>query len=74
VVTGIASGAIDLVRRSLGGWTRILGGGPVAEQVVAVNRELLEAERCSVPRWTPVPPRCAAGSPPRRGRSEWRCA
>jgi hypothetical protein len=32
--TGLASGAIDLVRRSLEGWTRILGGGPIAEQIV----------------------------------------
>jgi lambda family phage tail tape measure protein len=44
VVTGLASGAIDLVRRSLEGWTRILGGGPIAEQIVATNRALLEAE------------------------------
>jgi hypothetical protein len=43
-VTSVASGAIDLVRRSLEGWTRILGGGPIAEQIVAANRELLEAE------------------------------
>jgi lambda family phage tail tape measure protein len=43
-VTGLASGAIDLLRRSLEGWTRILGGGPIAEQIVATNRELLEAE------------------------------
>jgi lambda family phage tail tape measure protein len=43
-VTGVVSGAIDLVRRSLEGWTRILGGGAIAEQIVATNRELLEAE------------------------------
>jgi lambda family phage tail tape measure protein len=44
VVTGLAAGTIDLVRRSLEGWTRILGGGAIAEQIVAANRELLEAE------------------------------